>query len=136
MSPAARTLALLRKEGWQVAVVEKWLPHVHLRQDLWHFGDVLACHPKEKKFLVVQVTTVAHVAHRLAKAQARVELAVWLEAGGCFEVWGWALRNGRWHCKRVKVLAQSETPITEVPKQQRRSRWKQGTLWTLTEKTK
>ncbi len=29
-SPTSRTLALLKKEGWQAAIVEKWNPHARI----------------------------------------------------------------------------------------------------------
>jgi hypothetical protein len=53
--------------------------------------------------LIVQGTTIDHVAGRLAKARARPELAGWLQVRGAFEVHGWTRRGGRWYCKRVTV---------------------------------
>jgi hypothetical protein len=37
VTPTQRSLAYLRAEGWQVAIVERWNPHARIRQDL--FGD-------------------------------------------------------------------------------------------------
>ena len=71
LTPTARTLVYLRRQGYLTAVVESWIPHANLRRDLWGFGDVLAVHPRDRLFLLVQVTTTAHVAHRLAKAKSR-----------------------------------------------------------------
>ena len=82
MSPTARSLAILRRAGFIAATVEKWLPHAGVRQDLWGFADVLAVHPRDGVILLVQATTVAHVAARLAKARRRPELRAWLRAGG------------------------------------------------------
>lgn len=49
MTPTARTLAYLRKEGWQAAVVEKYMKFGNMafgrRVDVWNWGDLLACHP-------------------------------------------------------------------------------------------
>jgi len=46
-SPTQRTLGMLRRLGWQVAVVEKWLKHPNMafgrRIDLWGFADVIGC---------------------------------------------------------------------------------------------
>src|SRR6202022_644362 len=106
MTPTARTLALLRRQGFIAAVVEKWLPRIGLRSDLWGFGDVLAAHPADRVLLIVQSTTVDHVAGRLAKARARPELALWLRAGGMFEVHGWRRRGRRLQVKRVAVRAE------------------------------
>jgi hypothetical protein len=96
-------LTYLRRAGFLVAVVESWVPHANVRRDLWSFADVLAVHPRDSLFMLVQVTTAGHVAHRLAKAKGRPELAAWLKAGGRFEVHGWAQRNGRWQLRRVEV---------------------------------
>src|SRR4051794_39414780 len=105
MSPTARTLALLRREGYLPAVVERWIPRANVRSDLWGFGDVLAVHPGRRAFLIVQATTLPNLATRLTKSRARSELAQWLAAGGAFELHGWTRRNGRWACKRLALRA-------------------------------
>jgi hypothetical protein len=81
MTPTARTLSYLRGLGYLVAVVERWIPGACVRSDLWHFADVLAVHPRDRFFLLVQVTTAGHLPARLAKAKCRPELAAWLRAG-------------------------------------------------------
>lgn len=47
--PVQRSLAHLKKNGWQVAIVEKYLkpPGAAFgrRIDVWGFGDLLACRP-------------------------------------------------------------------------------------------
>jgi len=47
-----RSLKHLKDNGWTVAIVEKWkkFPGMKfgVRQDVWNFGDVLACRPPEK----------------------------------------------------------------------------------------
>jgi hypothetical protein len=103
MTPTARSLTYLRRLGYLPAVVESWVPHANLRRDLFGFADVLAVHPRDKLFLLVQVTTAGHLAGRLAKAKRRPELAAWLRAGGRFEVHGWEHRAGRWQVRRVEV---------------------------------
>ena len=120
-SPTARTLDLLRREGFIAAVVEKWLPRVNLRQDVWGFGDVLAANPVNRVVLLIQATTADNVAHRLAKAKGKPELAAWLRSGGRFEVHGWALRGGRWHVRRVAVQAEDLAGIVvaELPRRRR-----------------
>jgi hypothetical protein len=49
--PVQRSLAILRDNGWSVAIVEKWIPprgqmKFGIRLDVWGFGDLLACRPK------------------------------------------------------------------------------------------
>jgi hypothetical protein len=111
MTPTARTLAYLRRLGYLAAAVERWIPGANVRADLWHFADVLAVHPRDRLFLLVQATTTDHAAHRLGKAKARPELLAWLKAGGAFEVHGWTRRSGRWHVKRVAVVTADLTGI-------------------------
>jgi hypothetical protein len=121
LTPTARTLALLRREGFIVAPVERWLPAVNRRSDVWGFGDVLAANPAARTVLIVQATTADHVAGRLAKARTRPELAAWLRAGGAFEVHGWCLRAGRWHVRRVVVRAEdlAAVEVQALPRRRR-----------------
>jgi hypothetical protein len=118
-------LALLRREGFIAAPVERWLPAVNRRADVWGFGDLLAASPAGRVILIVQTTTVDHVAARRAKARARPELAVWLQAGGAFEVHGWCLRAGRWHVRRVAVRPEDLAAV-EVQAPPRRHRQRKG----------
>ena len=95
-------MAFLRKQGFIVAVVEKWLRKIDRRQDLWRFGDVLAVNAQRKEFLIVQCTSIRNVASRLAKARRQPELEQWLLAGGRFEVHGWTAAG---RVKRVEIRA-------------------------------
>jgi hypothetical protein len=119
-SPTARTLTRLCDLGYHAVVVERWIPQANVRRDAFGFGDILACHPGEHVVLLVQATTVAHVAHRLAKARALPELAAWLRAGGQFQVWGWEQRGGRWQPRIVAVEAQDLTAVVlQAPRRRR-----------------
>ena len=106
MTPTARTLAHLRRLGYLAAVVELWIPGATVRRDLFGFADVLAVHPRDRLFLLVQATTTDHAAHRLGKAKARPELLAWLKAGGAFEVHGWTRRAGQ----RVRDILETLKP--------------------------
>jgi hypothetical protein len=122
-SPTARTLALLRRRGFIAAPVERWLPGAGVRADVWGFGDVLAAQPRERVLLLVQATTLGHLAARLAKARARPELRAWLRAGGAFEAWGWCQRGGRWQVKVVAVRADDLAGVVvEAPPRRRGGR--------------
>ena len=123
VSPTARSLAFLRRSGFIAAAVERWLAQAGIRQDLWQFGDILAAHPVRREILIVQATTLGHVAHRLAKARARPELAAWIRAGGSFAVWGWYCRAGKWQVKQVAVDAEDLAAVVlEAPARRPRSR--------------
>jgi hypothetical protein len=121
LSPTARTLVWLRHAGFISGVVERWLPGVNLRSDLWGFADVLAVHPRERTFLLVQATTIANMASRLAKSRTRPELAAWLRAGGQFEVHGWVQRGSSWRLKIIGVRP-DDLETTVVRRLPRRAR--------------
>jgi hypothetical protein len=122
LSPTGRSLSFLRHAGFLAAVVESWVPHANLRRDLFGFADVLAFHPRDRLFLLVQVTTAAHLAHRLAKAKRRPELVAWLRAGGRFEVHGWVQRGGRWEFRRVEVRGEDLADVVLCAPGRRRLR--------------
>jgi hypothetical protein len=98
-SPTALALTRLRRLGFIADTVEKWIPRVNRKRDLFGFGDILAMHARDRCILIVQATTAAHAGDRLRKARSRPELALWLRAGGQFQVWGWVRRKRRWVAK-------------------------------------
>lgn len=111
MSPTARTLAYLRTLGYLAATVERWNPHAKVRQDLLGIGDVLAV---AGEIVLIQATTQAHVAARVAKVTAHPNLRRWLAAGGKFEVWGWALKGARGKRKTWQVT-EREIVLGDLP---------------------
>jgi hypothetical protein len=126
VTPTAKTLGYLRRAGWLPAVVESWIPKINRRRDLWGFADVLAVHPRDRVFLLVQVTTISNVASRLAKARGRHQLALWLKGGGRFEVHGW--RGAE--LKIVDVQAGDLAPIlVSKPRRRTANRHHQGELF-------
>jgi hypothetical protein len=98
-SPTARTLQLLRREGYLAAVAEKWNPHSRTRSDLFGFADVLGI-KAGAPVLAVQATSAGNHAARVRKTQALPQLRTWLEAGCAFEVWSWRKSGRRWCCRR------------------------------------
>lgn len=95
MSPTARTLSLLRKEGWTAQTVEKWIPQTKRRLDLFGFADILCCCP-DRGSVLVQCTSVANQANRLAKVIAEPRARTWLLAGrGHHQIWvmGWGRKK-------------------------------------------
>ena len=85
-SPTSRTLAVLREQGYTVAVVEKWNPHARIRQDLFGFIDILAI--KRDETLAVQATA-SGVSARLKKIMDSELLPRVREAGWTIQIWGW-----------------------------------------------
>ena len=78
LTPTQRTLAYLREQGYLCAIVEKWNPHVKIRQDLFGFIDILAI--KKDETLAVQCTSTG-VAARVKKIQESEYLSRVREAG-------------------------------------------------------
>ena len=104
-SPTQRSLALLRKQGYRVAVTEHWNSFVNRRQDLLGFIDLLAVSPS---MLAIQTTSADHVSHRIAKILELPAAREWLEAGHRIIVHGWAKRGEReavkrWTCREEEV---------------------------------
>jgi len=116
-SPAQRTLAKLRKEGWLCAITEKWNQYAKVRQVLFGFIDVIAIRGDE--MLAIQTTSGSNVAARISKIRALPSAAEWLKGSSRRSiVHGWAKRGGRgerklWSCRQVEVLAAGEREIAE-----------------------
>ncbi len=107
VSPTARSLKLLRALGYTCDVVEranKWVKH-----DYIGIGDIIAFN--ELETLMVQATTMDHLANREKKARENQDLVRWvnpISPGRRFELHGWALRGKagtrkRWTCTRREL---------------------------------
>ena len=95
-SPTQRSLAHLRKEGWTVAIVEKFNPYVKIRQDLWGFGDLLCFHPLRGIDMIVQTTTGDHLVERIHKIRENKTAVLWLTVPHHrIEAHGWVKRFER-----------------------------------------
>src|SRR5688500_105768 len=93
--PAALTpksLALLRAEGWQVAVVEHWNSFVRIRQDLFGIFDLLGV--GRHGTIAVQVCRRADISTRARKIADSDTIGPVREAGWAVEVHGWDLHEG------------------------------------------
>ncbi len=116
MTPTVRTLARLRQMGYVADVVERWLPRVGVRRDLFHCIDIVAVHPAIEGVLGVQCTSKPNLAARVGKVRQQPEVAIWLKASNRIEVWGWHKRNGRWDAERIEVLAGDLQPAILTPR--------------------
>lgn len=98
MSPTARALQQLRREGWLASVTEKWNPGARVRQDLFGFIDILAIKADHHGCLGIQVTTTGHMADRYAKMTSEPvvgRLKIWLAAGNAVQILGWSKKGAR-----------------------------------------
>lgn len=115
MTPTARTLRLLRAEGWTAWVVEQTIPHTFIKRDMGNFADVIAWAPG-RGILAIQTTSGANVAARMAKIDELETAKSWVLAPARLEVWGWRKVGARgkrklWEVRRIPIG--SVGPITE-----------------------
>ncbi len=128
MTPTQRSLNKLRKEGWEVCIVEKWIPQAKRRVDAFGFGDILGyntfdiffCKPgegypvgnldevkhiKRPITALFQTTSGANFAARKKKILENPKAKGWLECGNGICLHGWRkLKNKKtgkyhWACK-------------------------------------
>lgn len=92
-TPTQRTLAGLKREGYLCAIVERWNPHVGIRQDLFGWIDILAVRPSDGMLIGIQTTTTDNAAARVKKIREWPHLALWLRRNQA-QVWSWAKRSG------------------------------------------
>lgn len=116
-SPTSRSKKLLSEDGWTVAVVERWNPHVRIRQDLWGFADLIAMKPGYAPKLL-QVTTTG-TAERVRKILEEPRALIALRSGFQIEVHGWrklkVKRGGkavRW-APRIIPISPEDFDVTE-----------------------
>lgn len=134
ISPTALSLRFLRNRGFTCDPVERFIAGAGehgqgIRRDWGHFGDILAVHPVDRAFLLVQATSLGNAGARLKKARLQPELFAWLQAGGSFEVHGWIKRD-RWTVKRIAVHARDVAEVVQAPaRSKRRSRWQAQDLF-------
>ena len=105
--PCQRSLAYLRKAGWTVCIVEKFLPARNgmpfpRRIDAFGFADLLACHPHMNRFsytpgeiALVQTTDASSFSKHKAKILAIPEFQKWKDAGGLVLLHAWGKRGPR-----------------------------------------
>lgn len=97
-SPTQRSLAKLREEGYQVAVVERWNPHARIRQDLFGFADLLAVGNGET--VAVQTTSASNMAARIRKIAESDQVPECRKANWRILVHGWRKDSkGKWICR-------------------------------------
>ncbi len=102
-SPTQRSLALIRKCGMTVAIVEHWNSFARIRQDLFGFIDLLAIAPQMMAF---QTTSGSNVSARIKKILASPAAREWVEDGHRIFVHGWAKnkKTKKWKCREVEVF--------------------------------
>ena len=106
--PVQRSLAHLRKNGWTVCIIEKWLPprgsmKFGVRIGAYGFGDLLACRvdPMTGDGMIALVQTTGSpssggwYAQHKAKILGLDEFYKWKDAGGLVLLHGWQKKGPR-----------------------------------------
>ena len=102
MTPAQRSMAKLRGEGWLCAVVERWNPHARIRQDLFGLLDLLCV--RGDQTMGVQVTSGSNVSARVRKITDSENTPVLRDAGWVLVVHGWRKNAAKkWVCREVDL---------------------------------
>jgi hypothetical protein len=115
-SPTARSLELLRREGWTAGVVERRLPRCFITVDLFNAFDIVAIRPDVPGVFAVQATgdNGGNHAARVRKLIAEAAVRTWLAAGNRAEVWSWRKAGNRWQCRRQAVTLADLPTITQA----------------------
>lgn len=111
-SPTQRSLKMLREQGYECEIVERWNAFAKVRKDLYGFIDILCMCP-HRGFLAVQTTTASHAEARLQKIDQEPRALQFLAAGGHIHIHGWkklgvrnskalGLKPGTWHCSIIQ----------------------------------
>lgn len=85
-----------------MSIVERWNPHVRIRQDLWGWCDLLAI--RKGEVLAVQVTASA-VSARIKKIQESDTISTVREAGIRVEVHGWRKNSQGRYVLRIEDIS-------------------------------
>lgn len=105
-SPTQNSLAVLRAEGWHCEVVERWIPGVNIRKDLFDFIDILAV--KDGETLAVQTTSDSNVSARVKKITEHPMLAELRKCGWSIVVHGWKktfkVRGGKTQVWKQRIV--------------------------------
>lgn len=117
MSPTARSLKVLRDDGWTADVVERFNSFTKQRHDLFGFADIIAIHPQWGTMLV-QATSTSNQAARVTKIMGEPRHKLWLLSGRghhYLQVHGWGKRKVkrggkavRWELTRTPIFLESE----------------------------
>lgn len=98
MSPTARTLAYLRKQGHIACVVEKWNQFSKTRNDAFGIADILSLNSDEdipRALYFIQATSGTNHNARIEKVLASKTIRPLLESGAKFQVISWAKKGPR-----------------------------------------
>src|SRR5882762_8657466 len=89
-----RSKRLLEKQGFKVAIVERWNQYAHIRQDLYGVADLIALKEDRNGTTYVQCTGEDMQIH-LEKILSNTVMPTLLRSGNSFFLWAWRKRGAR-----------------------------------------
>jgi hypothetical protein len=115
-SPTQRSLALLRKEGYTVAIVEKFNFYIKIRQDLFGMFDLVCLQPQQQGVSGIQVTSGSNLGSRKMKIEQNEVTKLWLKCGNRIWVMGWRKGGARgkrklWKCNIESFDGKNWQPV-------------------------
>lgn len=103
MSPTQRSLALLRKRGYEPWVVERYISFCRTRIDFFGIADIFAIHPETGDMLAVQTTSMSNLGARVKKIEGHDNVALLRKAGIGIHAHGWRKLKSGWAAKEVDL---------------------------------
>ena len=103
MSPTARSLQWLRKQGFVPAVVERFNSFSKQRHDLFNAFDLVALHPHQHGLLGIQVTSKSNASSRRNKLLQNPLVALWLSSSNPVHLHYWGKKQGKWVLTREVI---------------------------------
>ena len=102
-----RSVLMLRRQGFDVADVERRIPRSFVTVDLFNFADLVAIRADVPGVLAIQSTSTSNQAARVKKILDEPRALTWLRAGNRIEVHGWlkSKRTRRWECTVTEIKA-------------------------------
>ena len=111
-SPAQRSLALLREQGYFVQIVERFNPYAKVRVDLFGFLDIVCIKDGVTGVLGIQTTSTGNLSARVKKILAIPEAKIWLSSGGRILVHGWS-KKGKVGKRKLWQLTEKELTLAD-----------------------
>lgn len=115
-----RSKQLAEREGWLVAVVEKWVMGANIRVDMFGFADLLCIRPGQKGSMAIQAcgediqSHITKILEGWTSDKGKVYppntcIKTWLECGNTFFIWAWRKRGARgerktWQLRQIEFI--------------------------------
>lgn len=112
-STIARSIKILKSEGFHCGITEKYNSFVKIKNDLFGFADLVAFKKDLKNIvLAINATTNSNLSNHIKKYSENKILKDWIECGHRFEIWCWS-KMGKMGKRKLWTLKRVVWPIQE-----------------------